>query len=249
MCKAFIKIISINFILMGLCGHSALAASLQVSPTTVNFDTSQKAQSVWLTNSGKETIRGQVRLYNWQQIKGQEQLSPASSMIVTPAIVSVQPGQKQLIRLVQTKTPGKEAGQVEQAYRLLVNELPTTTAHANGLQFLLSYSVPVFVNQKEDTTTQTALNGVHLSLAPQNGSTVLVVDNTQAKHIKLSQVTFTPENGKPVSITPGLLGYTLAKQKMEWPTKLPANLIKLGGVLNATVNNDAKPQTLPVRGS
>lgn len=243
------KFFAVNIILMGLSGHTALAASLQVSPTTVNFDASQKAQSVWFTNSGTETIRGQVRLYNWQQINGQEKLSQASSMIVTPAIVSVQPGKKQLIRLVLPKTPDKETGRIEQAYRLMVNELPTTTAHANGLQFLLSYSVPVFVNQKEDTAAQTLLNGVHISLAAQNGSAVLIVDNTQTKHIKLSQVTFTPENGKPVSITPGLLGYTLAKQKMEWPIKLPANQIKHGGMLNATVNNDAKPQMLSVRGS
>lgn len=247
--KALKKMFAVNLILVGLAGHSAFAASLQVSPTSVNFDNSQQAQSVWLTNSGKESIRGQVRLYNWQQVNGQEQLNPASGMIVTPAIVSIQPGQRQLVRLVQPKGTGKETDQVEQAYRLIVNELPTTTTHENGLQFLLSYSVPVFVNQKAHAESRTALNGVDISLEMRKGRMMLIVNNSLKQHIKLSQVTFTPANSKPVTLTPGLLGYTLAKQKMEWPVNLSAGLIKNGGVLSAIVNNDAKPQTLPVRGS
>ncbi|MGC6031555.1 fimbrial biogenesis chaperone, partial [Enterobacter kobei] len=240
----------ISILMLGLLGQPASAASLQVSPTWVNFDAKEQARSVWLSNSGSDIIRGQVRLFNWQQKNGQELLTPSTTMVATPAIVTIQPGQKQLVRLVlPQRASTKEPVISEKTYRLVVNELPASSEHANGLQFLLSYSVPVFVNQKNASSSQTPLQDVNFSLDTINGKPVLTVDNHQGSHIKISQVTFTPGNGKAVTLVPGLLGYTLAKQKMQWPINASESMLKNGGVLSAMVNNDTKPQKLPVRGS
>lgn len=247
--KFMTRFSGISVLIFGLMGQTVSAASLQVSPTWVNFNAKEQAQSVWLSNSGSDVIRGQVRLFNWQQSNGQEQLSPATNMVATPAIVAIQPGQKQLIRLVLPKAATNDPSKMEQTYRLVVNELPAASEHANGLQFLLSYSVPVFVNQKQISQSQTPLKDVSFSLNTLQGKQVLTVENNETRHIKLSQVTFTPKNGKTISVEPGLLGYTLAKQKMEWPINLSESQLKNGGVLSAMVNNDTKPQTIPVRGS
>lgn len=250
MCKSLIKSFFFYALTLGLLTQAGMAASLQVSPTYVNFNAKEQAQSVWLTNSGTDTIRGQVRLYNWQQNNGQETLSQANQLIATPAVVTIKPGEKQLIRLVQPKQPSTSTAEhKEQAYRLLVNELPTPAAHAKGLQFLLSYSIPVFVNQHEDNKAQTILTGVSFSLDSKEGKAILTVDNKFNRHIKLSQLTFTPTSGKSIAVTPGLLGYTLAGQTMQWTLDLSASIVKGGGVLSAMVNNDTKPQILPTHSS
>lgn len=238
--KTIIKSLLLNTLILSAFSQTSQAASLQVSPTTINFTPQQQAQSVWLTNSGSQAIRGQVRLYQWQQTNGKEQLTASQSLIATPTVVNIEPGQKQLVRLVQPKT--NQSHQQEQAYRLLVNELPTPLTHANGLQFLLSYSIPVFINNATDKTT--SLTKVHFTVTPQANKSVLTVDNQQNQHVKLSQLTFTPTNGKPIVVAPGLLGYTLAEEKMQWPIELPANLLKSGGVFSAMVNNDTKQQKL-----
>jgi fimbrial chaperone protein len=57
-------------------------------------------------------------------------------------VISIPAGQRQLVRLIRNT---QIANTTEQAYRLIVDELPNSqTDVQSGLQLLLKYSIPVF---------------------------------------------------------------------------------------------------------
>lgn len=118
------------------------AASLQVAPILLEFNPNEKIQELWLMNTGDETIRAQVRAKSWTQKENQNVLEDTKDLIASPMILSIQPGQKQLVRVVKLNPTLT----TEQAFRLIVDELPSDKAiKINGVQLLLQYSIPVFL--------------------------------------------------------------------------------------------------------
>src|SRR5512146_2569858 len=102
------------------CG-SAGASGLQVAPVGLEFAPGSTAQGVWLTNTGNDLLRAQVRVYHWTQSDGKDVLTPAQGLVASPPMLNLQPGAQQLVRVIRTGAP---AGPNEDAYRLLIDELP-----------------------------------------------------------------------------------------------------------------------------
>ena len=216
------------------------AASLQVSPTTVQFTADGKAERVWLSASGHTAVTGQVRVYRWGQKDGKDVLTPTRDIVASPPLMTVPAGQTQLLRLVN-KVP---AGKAEQAYRLIVDELPPvgdTQPHA-GVQLLLKYSIPVFVapvGKVQDNAKQ-ALDGVTFSLQREGKQTWLTADNARTTHIKLVTLTYVTTGGQVQTLNAGLLGYVLAGSRQRWAVATPT----VAGDYRAIVNDDVAPETL-----
>lgn len=125
-------------------GSFTHAASLQVSPILVEFSSGEKAKELWLTNTGKTNIRAQVRMQEWTQLNSQEILQPTRKLVASPLITEIKPGQRQLVRLIK---PANTNTTQEQAFRVLVDELPGSNPEQNnsGLNILLQYSIPIFI--------------------------------------------------------------------------------------------------------
>src|SRR5690606_4984286 len=118
-------------------------ASLQVAPILVELEDGENAEALWLSNSGEKPIRAQVRVLAWSQAGSEDQLDPSRDLLASPPILEIAPGERQLVRIVR---PDSGPVPAEQAFRLLVDELPDPEQEvSSGLQFLLQYSVPVFV--------------------------------------------------------------------------------------------------------
>lgn len=227
----------------------ASAGNLQVAPILLEFSDGVPAQALWLENNGDQPLHAQVRIQRWTQSNAADVLEPSQMLLARPAIVQIGPGQRQLVRVLRP-APLPAAGMQEQAYRLLVDELPAIHAHPNqGLNFLLRYSIPAFVlpagasprelggKAPADTT------GLHASWQVDPGLLTLTVHNTGAQRVRLSQLRWLPENGPPIELTPGLLGYVLAGQHMQWTLPLPSPF-PLTGTLQARLNDAAIPQPL-----
>lgn len=233
-----------------LAAQSALAGSLQVAPISVEFEAGEQAQALWLGNTGDAPIRAQVRVMKWTQDAGAERLEPTRDLVPSPPIVEIAPGAQQLVRLVRP-APGPVAQ--EAAYRVLVDELPDAgQAPGAGLQFLLQYSVPVFL-LPPDAVAQDApgarppTDPSTLSIQVQggDGDARLSVANRGARRVRLSQLSHVAADGKETQLVPGLLGYVLAGQHMQWPLALPAGGLR-GARLKARLNDDQEPQVLPL---
>lgn len=212
----------------------AAASGLQVTPVTLTLEQTQRAEGIWLSNSGDSPINAQVRVFRWSQSSYKDQLAASQGLVISPPMLTIPPGGKQLIRVIRTGSAAK----VEDAYRLSINELPQSAAKKNNLQFVLHYSVPVFIQPPGVTDTYAKLQW---QIQHSDGRAWLEVSNQGDGHAQLSEVNIISASGSRRNITPGLLGYVLPGSTMRWP--LPASAGQ-GEKLEAMVNGKKTVQTL-----
>lgn len=220
------------------CGP-ACASGLQVAPVGLEFAPGSTAQGVWLTNTGNDLLRAQVRVFHWTQADGQDVLTPAQGLVASPPMLNLQPGAQQLVRVIRTGAP---AGPNEDAFRLLIDELPQPEKEEkSSVRYILRYSVPAFV---ESAGSQSASPALTWSVQRDGDGFALVVSNNGTRHAQLSDASLQPAGGKPITLSSGLLGYVLPGSTMRWPLKQPAQLGN-GTLLKVTVNGKPVEQTLP----
>lgn len=222
---------------LALISGSATAAGLQVTPVSLNLQPSQRAQGIWLSNSGNSPVNAQVRVFHWRQNGYSDQLTASQGLVISPPMLTLPPGGRQLIRVIRTGPPAT----VEDAYRLSINELPPSTMKKNTLQFVLHYSVPVFIQPPNTTDTFAKLRW---QIQRSDGHVYLEVDNQGDGHAQLSEVSVITAAGSRKNITPGLLGYVLPGSTMRWTLPTSASDVGQGGKLEVTVNGKKTVQAL-----
>lgn len=221
-----------------VCMHNAVASGLQVSPVTLTLQGTQNADGIWLSNEGDQTINAQVRVYRWSQSGFSDRLSPSQGLVISPPMLALMPGERQLIRVIRT---GSVSGGVEDAYRLSINELPPGTPGKNKLQFVLHYSLPVFIQPPVTTPLSAKLRW---TVSRIDGGVFLDVSNQGGSHAQLSAATYINAHGARRVITPGLLGYVLPGSTMRWILPTQADNFPPGGKLEVTINGQKTEQTL-----
>lgn len=208
----------------------AQAGNLQVAPVSLEFGPADRAQALWLTNSGQQPLHAQVRIFRWTQTEDQDQLEPTQALAPSPPLVEVAPGQSQLVRIVR-RPPAADGG--EEAFRLIIDEIPrdasaqeaerpVPVARGAGLRLLLRYSIPVFVGtgRAGGPTEPGALPGTWVAGAPP----LLLISNEGGRRMRVSQVVHEDLHGRRTVLVPGLLGYVLAGHRRRWEIPAPAGL-------------------------
>lgn len=212
--------------LLLLATHAQAANSLMIWPIDPSINPDEKASELWLENRGAATTLMQVRVFSWQQVGGREQYATQQSVVASPPLVRIEPGQKQLVRLIKQTAPG--AGQ-ELAYRVVLDEIPTPRTPGEnqaGLNFQMRYSVPLFV-YGEGLTRDTAKADLSWRQVSQEGKSWLQLTNRGSGHARLSNVTL---GGRKLG--DGLFGYVLAHSENRWPLRSAG-----GGELKAETNS------------
>ncbi|QRP63633.1 molecular chaperone [Rhodanobacter sp. FDAARGOS 1247] len=223
-----------------ICG-AAIASGLQVSPVSLSLQPVQNAEGLWLSNTGDNIVNAQVRVYHWTQQGGEEQLTPSPGLVISPPMLRIKPGDKQLIRVIRVGAPPNGPAAVEDAYRLAIDELPIDMHGKKGLQFVLHYSVPVFVEPVGNTATAPRLSwslqrdGIHM---------LLQVSNSGTGHAQLAEVSYVDGSGHRTEISAGLLGYVLPGATMHWTLKQPAAAFAGSGTFEAVINGVKTTQKL-----
>ena len=205
-------------LLIGLCliSRAALASGLQVSPVTLSLQPSQIADGLWLSNVSDTPLFAQVRVYHWMQnAEGVQQLVPSRGLVISPPLLQIAAGSKQLVRVIRIAPPPIGPGAVEDSYRLSIDELPVSlTGNINGLHFVLHYSLPIFV---EPVDGQKVTPRLKWSLDRNGGKVMLRITNVGAGHAQLAAVSLIT-GGYKHDITNGLLGYVLPGATMQFAT-------------------------------
>lgn len=228
------------------------AGSLQVAPISLDFAAQQQAQGLWLSNTGSKPVNVQVRIFEWSQADGEDRLSPTNDLVPSTAILSVAPGDSQLVRLVRLRP---EPPAQELSYRVLVDELPAPVAGQTGnkLQLLLRYSIPVFVLLPGATPrfkangprAPTDLSSLSARVIERDGKSWLVVDNHGRQRLRLSELWLIDAQGKRKAVIDGLVGYVLAGQERQWQLPVAIGALR-AGTLKAKLNDDREEQSLPM---
>lgn len=226
----------------GLLANGALLASgLQVAPVSLSLLATQNADGLWLSNTGDTPVHAQVRVYHWTQEGGEEKLTPSRGLLTSPPMLEIEPGDKQLIRVIRVGAPPNGVGAVEDAYRLAIDELPIDAQGKKGLQFVLHYSVPVFVQPAGVTSVSPTLDW---SLQREGKHVVLQVANRGTGHAQIAGLGFVNRAGQRIAINDGLFGYVLPGATMRWTLKQPATDFTGGGTLEARINGTQATQAV-----
>lgn len=223
------------FILLSLLAGPSSANSLLIWPIYPVIESHQQASALWLENRGSETVNMQVRIFAWSQVGGENHYQPQQGVVGSPPMTAIAPGERQLVRLIrQAAVP---SGQ-EQAYRVIVDEIPTLAPSNGGqnlpraaVQLQMRYSLPLFVYgegalpPERIASSNIPYPGLTWRLVTNEGQSQLEIRNTGQHHVRLSQVTF-EQPGQRNEVTNGLLGYVLPRQARRWP--LPQDIRPTG---------------------
>nr|WP_318381288.1 molecular chaperone [uncultured Enterobacter sp.] len=225
------------------------AATILLWPIDPWMSADTKATELWIQNQGNTPTTMQVRIVRWHQEGGHERYQQQQDVVASPPIIRIEKDSKQLIRLMkQTQIP---AG-VEQAYRIIVDEIPQPADPATpqiGLKIQMRYSIPLFVYGQGVATYSEGAN--HALVNPRDlswrvirdgGKPVLEVRNRGDVHVRLSQVAL-QQGGQRRVLADGLLGYVLPGNTRNFD--LPASLNHPTS-MTATINaRDTKWQSAP----
>lgn len=219
-----------------LASGGAVAAGLQVSPVSLNLTPPQNADGLWLSNTADSVVHAQVRVYHWTQEGGEEKLTPSRGLVISPPMLHLNAGDKQLIRVIRTGVPPSGA---EDAYRVTIDELPIEGKDKKGLQFVLHYSVPIFVepagsHPAPQLRWNLQVNGEHAQLEIANAGT---------GHAQIADLVFIDSAGHRTPVAAGLFGYVLPGATVHWMLKPPAATFTTGGSFEALINGTKATQT------
>jgi len=211
--------------IMALTPAAHAANSLMIWPIDPAINPDEKASELWLENRGNATTMMQVRIFSWLQVGGQEQYQTQQQVVASPPMVRLEPGQKQLVRLIKQGAP--QAGR-EMSYRVVLDEIPTPRTPGEnqaGLTFQMRYSVPLFV-YGNGVTSDSAKPQLSWQQVDSGGKRWLELTNRGNGHARLSNVTI---GGRHLGN--GLFGYVLANSSNRWPLTS-----SVSGELSADVN-------------
>ena len=227
-----------------LASVPAYASGLQVSPVTVTLTARETADGLTLSNVGDYTVHAQVRVYHWRQGPDGDMLDPSTGLVISPPMVVLEPGGQQLVRVIRTK-PAPAEGQAEDAYRIVIDELPVARDESEGIDFILRYSLPVFI-QPAGTEPTPSLTW---SLIEADGKIGIGVANAGLKHAQIADVSIRWPDGSQTVLAPGLLGYALPGATRTWGTAEPWPATAPAGRLEVRINGQETQQELPLAGS
>ncbi|MEQ9506517.1 MAG: fimbria/pilus periplasmic chaperone [Hyphomonas sp.] len=129
----------------GWAAGCASAQGLTLSPVMIHAPAEGGATSLTLTSGLAEPKLVQVRVFDWTQAGGGEQMVPATDVRFGPEIFEILPGKAQTVRFLLPDTDG--AG----TWRVVVDELPAPPGQAAEdaaqLQLRLRYVLSMFAGE------------------------------------------------------------------------------------------------------
>jgi fimbrial chaperone protein len=219
---------------------AAHAASLQISPVTVDMPADANAVGITLSNPGDQPLYGQVRVFRWGQSDTDDALDSTQDIVASPPLIQVAPHSDQLVRLVRQS---HGAVTTEQSYRVLIDEIPRPeTAAANGVTIRLRYSVPVFVHPEGP------LGKPQLSwqLVREAQGWMLRVTNAGNRHGQIGEAKLVTGD-KTLTLNKGLLGYVLAGHTQQWKIELDPTMALQGPLtIRANINGQSSDASVAV---
>ena len=197
-------LIAVAFSLIAGYGHEAWAAALEVAPVLTDLAPGQQSAVLTVTNTSPDPTAVQVRSFTWTQNATSDQLEPTESLLVSPTVFQLQPGAAQVVRLLLRRPPTKP----EEAYRLLVDEIPPPGSNGN-VRFALRLSLPVFAH----AAGTSAANQPDMRVA--DGRELIVV-NHGPRRIRLVDLELLQGGGERVPLTSPENPYVLPGVERHW---------------------------------
>jgi fimbrial chaperone protein len=209
------------------------AASLQVAPVLVEVPAPGATSALKLRNEGNRPLDAQIRIFRWTQVDGNDTLTPTNDVAASPPLASLRPNTDYTVRIVRTsKAPVTK----EEAYRLLIDELPAPAAPQSAtVNIALRYSIPVFF------TVPGVAPKLSFELAQRANKPAILVGNAGDRRIRLSKLKFVDGRGGTADFGEGLAGYVLGHSTRAFAVPASAKAFGAGGVASISAQSDVGP--------
>lgn len=203
------------FIITGLflsLSSTIHAATIRLSPVSVEILSHQKASSISLYNQSNDSADLQVRIFEWSQNNGQDQLTPTDEITISPPFLKLKPSESYNLRVVRIN-PEPISG--EKTYRIIIDELPKpvdSRKASQGVNVLLRSSLPVFVVNKD------AITQLNWKIDTHQKEAFLNIRNIGNRHALLNDLTLidnTENKSYPIKVNT-VNGYILANQARSY---------------------------------
>jgi len=197
------RLIPAVVVVLLLASHIVIASNFTVSPTEVDLSASATSALVTLRNGSKSPLRFEVTLFSWSEdAHGKMALTPSSDVTFFPKLVELAGGASRNIRV------GINAGtarDVEQTFRLFIEELPdqSAPAAANAVALRTKIGIPVFVRPAKPSRS-VVVDGVSV----EQGKVLVRVRNTGNLHVSVDTIS--------VKGTSGSAAPTFTKEGPGW---------------------------------
>ncbi|WP_454829972.1 fimbrial biogenesis chaperone [Pseudoxanthomonas wuyuanensis] len=165
------------------------AADLKVNPTSLVMAEDQHDAEISFSNLGDRPLLAQVRLYRWTRQQGQDRLSPARDLAVSPQLLEIPPHAQHIVRLIRLTDTSEP---VETGYRIVVDELPDIS-EGREKSPLLRYSAPVFLASADGSASVHPLTA---SVSQHGDRTLLRIDNHGSGHARLADLAYVATDGR-----------------------------------------------------
>ncbi|WP_151816142.1 fimbrial biogenesis chaperone [Acinetobacter seifertii] len=188
------------------------AASIRLSPVSVEILSDQSASSISLYNQSNESADLQIRIFEWTQNAGQDQLIPTDDIAISPPFLKLKPNDSYNLRVVRIK-PEPISG--EKTYRIILDELPKpidSRKASQGVNVLLRSSLPVFVVNKD------AITQLNWKIDAKQNDTFLNISNIGNRHALLNDLILvdnTENNSYPIKVNT-VNGYILSGKSKNY---------------------------------
>ena len=194
---------------LSVAGTAATAGVLEITPVLSDVVTpADGATSLTLRNRGATPATVQLRLMRWRVEGGREVTTPAESVGVSPPFATLRPGGSHVVRVVRMS---KRPVIGEEAYRLLLDELPEPNAAEGAVALTVRHQLPVFFRHPAAKSADVAW-----SVEGAPGAQEVVAVNAGQRRMRVSALKLTDAAGVAVDFGAGLAGYVLGGQEQRW---------------------------------
>jgi fimbrial chaperone protein len=215
-----------------LAARDAAAASLEFEPIVTEASAGAFTSTLDVVNRGGGIARLQLRAFAWSQAAGGDALTQTSAAMLSPPMFTLPEGQRQTVRLVMRT----QAAPLEQAFRILIDEIP---APENGqVRMALRVSLPVFVAGGSGSSD------LQWRAVPDAKGVIVSVRNTGSRRARIASLSL---GGNGHATIAGQLmdqnPYVLAGGERRW--LVPARL-RAGERITLTAEHESGPVAVPL---
>jgi fimbrial chaperone protein len=196
-------------VVAGLPSMPAHAGTFSISPIRLDLSKALQSAAITVRNDDREVLV-QAEVVLWEQVDGEDRLTPTRHLVVSPAVFTLPPNGSQLVRVALRGPPADTTREL--SYRLILQEVPQAASpDFSGLQVSLRLSVPIFVANEGTRGPELAWSAT----ASGNGL-LLTARNSGDVHTRLHGFSIAPVTGVDPPLVQSAATYILPGQSRSW---------------------------------
>ncbi len=210
------------------------SAAFNVTPLRIELDSQAQFSTFQIRNDSGARLALQARGFAWSQIGNEDRFAPTADVAISPSIVEIAPGEIQHFKLLRRQV---RTGPAENAYRLIIDQLPDQQAPAGGATATrLRVSIPVFVNRNLAAPAR---------LGWSTDGNAINLSNAGGRSVKLSKLAITTPDGAVHDLKVKGPLYVLSGASATWTSPAALLCFPAGSFVTGIVDNGPLREPVP----